>query len=324
MNRERLIGTDIEEAALLLSQGLLVAIPTETVYGLAGNAFDPEAVIRIFEAKNRPAFNPLIVHTNSVSKMKPFLSGFPKWAHALAEAFWPGPLTLLLPRNEIIPDLVTAGHGRVAVRIPDHPLTLELLSMLDFPLAAPSANPFGYISPTTAGHVAEQLGDKVAYILDGGPSRIGLESTIIGIGTDGKPEVYRLGGLSQEAIEAVAGPVSVHQSPVEQDPEASGMLKVHYSPNTRMMLGPLDVLVPEFAHKKPLLLTFQHRHPAYPADLQLVLAPTGDIREAAHRLFSALRELDGRGASLILAEPVPDKDLGRAINDRLRRAAAKK
>ncbi|MDP5170371.1 MAG: L-threonylcarbamoyladenylate synthase [Bacteroidia bacterium] len=315
------IGQDIEQAAVILSRGHLVAIPTETVYGLAANAFNPDAVIKIFEAKNRPQFNPLIVHTDSVEKMEPFLNGFPDWADKLAQRFWPGPLTILLPRNEIIPDLVTAGMPRVAVRIPEHPLTLALLRSLDFPLAAPSANPFGYISPTTAAHVAEQLGDKVSYILDGGPAKIGIESTIIGLGASGDPEIYRLGGLSLEEIESVIGPVQIKISPVESNPESSGMLKSHYAPKTKLVHGSIDVLLASYAHRDPLLLTYKRMHPGYPSDRQLVLSPTGNIPEAAHRLFSALRELDDRGARLIIAEEVPDQGLGRAINDRLRRAA---
>ena len=315
------IGADVEEAAYFLARRELVAIPTETVYGLAANAFDPDAVIKIFEAKKRPQFNPLIVHSDSLDKMKPFLSEIPEWAQKLADAHWPGPLTMLLPRNEIIPDLVTAGLPRVAVRIPRHPLTLKLLSRLDFPVAAPSANPFGYISPVTADHVADQLRSRVAYILDGGRSSIGIESTIVGANDDGEPTIFRLGGLSPEAIRATIGPVSVMNSPVEKDPQASGMLKSHYAPNTRLMVGQIDLLLPEYGHKKPLLLVFDHLHPGYPADKQLVLAPTGNIKEAAFRLFSALRELDAKGASLILAEKVPERGLGPAINDRLRKAS---
>lgn len=315
------IGADIQEAAYFLAKRELVAIPTETVYGLAANAFDPDAVIKIFEAKQRPQFNPLIVHSDSLEKMKPFLSEIPEWANQLAAAHWPGPLTMLLPRNEVVPDLVTAGLPRVAVRIPDHPLTLKLLESLDFPLAAPSANPFGYISPVTAEHVSQQLRDKVSYILDGGQSSIGIESTIIGANDQGDPTIFRLGGLSPEAIRATIGAVSIQTSPVESHPKASGMLKSHYAPNTRLIVGEIDWLLPEYGQKGPLLLVFDHLHPGYPADKQLVLAPTGNIKEAAFRLFSALRELDARGEELIIAEKVPDRGLGPAINDRLRKAS---
>src|ERR1700739_1413980 len=160
------IGIDIEKAKQILQQGGLVAIPTETVYGLAANALDEKAVLKIFEAKNRPHFDPLIMHTNSVRKIMKYINDFPEWAEKLANAFWPGALTLLLPKKSTVPDIVTSGLAQAAVRIPNHPLTLQLLSGIDFPLAAPSANPFGYVSPTTAAHVAAQLQDKVDYIVD--------------------------------------------------------------------------------------------------------------------------------------------------------------
>lgn len=321
MKQDARIGQDLEEAALCLSRGDLVAIPTETVYGLAANAYDTEAVLKIFEAKNRPQFNPLIVHTDSIRKMRVFLRSFPNWAKQLARQFWPGPLTLLLPKNEIVPDLVTAGFDRVAVRIPNHPLTISLLRRLDFPLAAPSANPFGYISPTQANHVAAQLGDQVSYILDGGAAEVGIESTILGMSETGKPEVYRLGGLSLEEIEAVIGEVTLSNSPVLESPQASGMLASHYAPQTPLKLGDIDILLAEHGHQKPILLAFSRPHPGYPLDQQQVLSPEGDLREAAKRLFAVLRELDRQRPPLILAEPVPDQGLGRAINDRLRRAA---
>ncbi|WP_405512000.1 L-threonylcarbamoyladenylate synthase [Spirosoma sp. KNUC1025] len=188
------IGTDRQIAKQLLEAGNVVSIPTETVYGLAANALNPDAVLTIFRVKNRPTFDPLIVHTDSLEKLDRFVSTIPESARDLASTYWPGPLTLLLPKKAIIPDLVTAGLPTVGIRIPNHPLTLALLNSLDFPLAAPSANPFGYISPTTAQHVADQLGLQVPYILDGGPATIGIESTIVGF--DGnKPTVFRLGVL---------------------------------------------------------------------------------------------------------------------------------
>jgi L-threonylcarbamoyladenylate synthase len=173
-------GTDIEKCAQLLREGKLVAIPTETVYGLAANAFNQDAVVSIYEAKNRPFFDPLIIHTDSVDKAKNFVSFFPEKAKRLADVFWPGPLTLLLPRSNEVPDVVTSGLDNVAIRVPDHELTLKLLEQLDFPLAAPSANPFGYVSPTEPEHVQKQLGNKIPYILDGGKCKVGIESTIIG------------------------------------------------------------------------------------------------------------------------------------------------
>ncbi|MCS6796546.1 MAG: L-threonylcarbamoyladenylate synthase, partial [Raineya sp.] len=203
-----MISTDIDLAEKLLRNNQLVAIPTETVYGLAGNAFSEEAVAQIFAVKNRPTFDPLIVHSDSLEKIKNFVSDFPEKAMILAQKFWAGSLTLLLPKKSIIPDLVTAGLPTVAVRIPKHPLTLQLLQRLDFPLAAPSANPFGYISPTTAHHVAEQLGEKIPLILDGGICSVGVESTIVGFEGD-KAIIYRLGGISVESIQETIGEVEV-------------------------------------------------------------------------------------------------------------------
>lgn len=316
------IGTDLSRAAQLLRQGELVAIPTETVYGLAANAYSPEAVIKIFAAKNRPQFNPLIVHTDALSKVAPALGALPPLAHRLAAAFWPGPLTLLLPRTAKIPDLVTANHPRVAIRIPSHPLTRSLLRALSFPLAAPSANPFGYISPTTAQHVADQLGARVSYILDGGPAQVGIESTILGLEADGSLRLYRQGGLALEDIEAVVGPVA----PIDpgDTPQASGMLKSHYAPDRPLILGQVQALAQQYPAARLGVLAFrQNPLPQTPAHLE-ILSPAGDIDQAARQLFAALRRLDQAAIDYILAEPVPDHGLGRAINDRLRRAEAER
>ena len=313
-----IIGKDIRLAKEFLQKGQLVGIPTETVYGLAGNALDEKAVLSIFEVKNRPSFDPLIVHTDSVEKLSGLVSNIPDAAHLLAKKFWPGPLTILLPKKTAVPDLVTSGLDTVAVRIPDHPLTLELLRSLDFPLAAPSANPFGYISPTNPQHVDQQLGQKIPYILDGGECGIGIESTIIGF-VDGIPTVYRLGGLAIEEIENVVGMIDLmaHSS---SNPLAPGMLKSHYAP------------------KKPFYLTARSGFPAHEDSFgyllfdqyidgidkkyQRILSASGNLKEAAHNLFAFLRELDAQSLSQIWAEPVPAIDLGRAINDRLKRAAA--
>ena len=202
------IGKDIQKAKDFLEKDELVAIPTETVYGLAANALNPIAVAKIFEAKERPTFDPLIVHTHSLQEVYKFVTNIHPALLKLAEAFWPGPLTLLLPKKEIIPSLVTSGLDRVGVRVPNHSLTLDLLSQLNFPLAAPSANPFGYISPTTAMHVEKQLGTKIPYILDGGSCEVGLESTIVGE-ENGEIIIYRLGGLSVDEIETIVGKVSM-------------------------------------------------------------------------------------------------------------------
>lgn len=314
------IGTDVLKAKAILEKGDLVAIPTETVYGLAGNALDVSSVTKIFQVKNRPSFDPLIVHTNSLARASSFLKHIPDMAHQLAEALWPGPLTLLLEKQSSVPDLVTSGLDRVAIRIPNHPMTLQLLTQLDFPLAAPSANPFGYISPTEAGHVDDQLGEQLEYILDGGPCTVGVESTIVGF-EDGKPWIYRTGGTSIEQIEAIIGPVSV-QSHSTSNPKAPGMLKSHYAPRKPLILGDLSTLIKQHAGKNFGILSFDKSFDTITADKQITLSPMGSTQEAAQRLFGALRMLDKMPIDLILAEYVPPTGLGKAINDRLKRASA--
>ena len=318
-------GSDIEPAARLLTQGEVVAIPTETVYGLAGNALNPAAVAKIFAVKNRPTFNPLITHTNSWEKIKSYVQSVPPIAEQLAEQFWPGPLTMLLPKTDRIPDIVTAGLDRVAVRIPRHPLTQQLLEQLDFPLAAPSANPFGYISPTEAAHVADQLGDKIPYILDGGVCSVGVESTIIGFEEE-RVMVYRWGGVSQEELQWAVGEkmaVVHHHSPVEKnDPEAPGMLRSHYAPTKKVIIGSMADLLTHYPLSEVGVISFQDYYSAVLPQQQMVLSKEGDLAEAAQRLFSALRTLEKLPIRFILAEPVPNIGLGRAINDRLKRASA--
>lgn len=311
------IGKDINKAKQLLEDGQLVAIPTETVYGLAGNALDEHAVAAIFRVKNRPEFDPLIVHIPSIDHASAFVQDIPPPAAALAKVFWPGPLTLLLEKRPVVPDLVTAGLPTVGVRCPDHPLTQSLLSSLPFPLAAPSANPFGYVSPTTPAHVNDQLGDDIAYILDGGPCAIGIESTIVGF-DNGQGVVLRTGGLAIEFIEDVIGSVRL-QTHSSSNPQAPGQLQSHYAPRKRLVAGNLDELMKSMPSERAAILSFQRD---YGFHSQVVLSPSGDLEEAARTFFSALRELDNSDSDFILAEYVPDKGLGRAINDRLRRASA--
>ncbi|MBL7851331.1 MAG: threonylcarbamoyl-AMP synthase [Cyclobacteriaceae bacterium] len=315
---EATVGTSTDTAAKLLKEGKLVAIPTETVYGLAGNALDTDTVVSIFEAKGRPRFDPLIVHVASWEKAQNYLRDAPPQAEALARNIWPGPLTLLLPKKDIIPDIVTSGLDRVGLRCPDHPLTRDLLSRLDFPLAAPSANAFGYVSPTTADHVRHQLGRKIPYILDGGPCRVGIESTIVGW-EDGQPVVYRLGGIGVEQIESLVGPAVVRTHSSSQ-PQAPGQLQKHYAPAKLFYLGDIDQLIQQHQLRNPGILSFRTPYPAYRN--QLVLSPSGDLHEAARNLFGMLRSLDQSDVDAVVAEEVPEKGLGRAINDRLRRAAA--
>lgn len=310
-------GQDIGIAKAYLEAGSVVGLPTETVYGLAGNALNPDAVLTIFRVKNRPAFDPLIIHTDSLFKVEQFVAEIPEAARLLANTFWPGPLTLLLPKRDLISDLVTSGLPTVAVRIPNHPLTLTLLRVLDFPLAAPSANPFGYISPTTARHVADQLGDQVPYILDGGPARVGLESTIVGF-ENATPTVYRLGGLALNEIEGLIGPVNV-QAHSTSNPQAPGMLSSHYAPRK-----PLILLAPGASPppgKRTGALAFRNPFSGLDQHNQRVLSPTGDLAEAAKNLFALLRALDALDLDVLYAQPVPNQGLGQAINDRLRRAS---
>lgn len=313
-------GINVEEAGLLLQRGKLVAIPTETVYGLAANALDNQAVANIFAAKNRPTFDPLIVHVKSLGAVADYVTHIPDQARQLAEAYWPGPLTLLLPKKPIIPDLVTSGLPTVAIRVPRHPLTIDLLHLLDFPLAAPSANPFGYISPTTAQHVEQQLGDKISYILDGGECRVGIESTIVSFNSK-IPRVLRLGGLSLEDIETVIGKVdmTLHSS---SDPTAPGMLKSHYAPRKPLSLYKREDLLKQKIKQDIGYLFYKESTQIFCGINCHFLSQDGDLNEAAQHLFGYLRLLDESKVQEIRAEILPEIGLGRAINDRLRRAAA--
>lgn len=312
-----IIGKDIEQAIEVLKAGEVIGLPTETVYGLAGNAYNSEAITKIFTVKNRPTFDPLIVHTSSIERVREFVKEIPEQAQLLAKHFMPGPLTLLLPKKEVISDLVTSGLETVAVRIPSHPLALDLLQKLDFPLAAPSANPFGYISPTSAQHVDNQLGDKIKYILDGGECKVGIESSIIGF-FDGEIVVLRKGGLAIEEIEAVVGKVSIEEHS-SSNPKAPGMLKSHYAPRTRLLITG-NLLFVEEDTSKIGYLGFEKFSPNIPIENQLLLSPSGDLNEAAKNLFAYMRLLDARGFDKIYTELLPESGLGRAINDRIKRA----
>lgn len=310
------IGIDIEKAKALLNAGSLVAIPTETVYGLAGNALNEEAILKIYTAKNRPKFDPLIAHAYSLEQVEGLVNEIPKKALRLAEAFWPGPLTLLLNKSKNVPDLLTSGLSRVAVRIPNHSLTLDLLAQLDFPLAAPSANPFGYVSPTTAQHVENQLGEKIDYIMDGGECRVGLESTIVGFEGE-KTIVYRLGGIQVEKIEEVVGSVIVKTNN-SSNPQAPGMLKSHYSPGRKLIIGNITKNLSEENAKRVGVISFSK---SYGIKNEFILSQSGDLNEAARNIFKALRQMDKPEIEVIYTEYLPEEGLGRAINDRLRRAS---
>ena len=300
----------IAEAARLLATGELVAFPTETVYGLGGDARDDRAVARIYEAKGRPSFNPLIVHLPDLVAVERIAHVGPK-ARMLAQAFWPGPLTLVLPLRDGagISPLVTAGLETVAVRVPEHPLAQRLLRAFGGPLAAPSANPSGRVSPTQARHVLEGLAGRIAAVLDGGPCAVGLESTILL--ADPEPVLLRPGGLPVEAVEAALG-VTVATGGDAGKPTSPGQLASHYAPEALVRLGASE------ARNGELLVGFGT------VKGTLTLSDSGDLVEAASRLFQTLREADrlaGPGGRIAFA-PVPETGLGRAINDRLRRAAA--
>lgn len=314
------VGQDLLFAAKLLRTGELVALPTETVYGLAGNALNPDSLLKIFQVKNRPFFDPLIVHVNSYNDILPFVSEVPEWAKAAMEACWPGPLTILLPTNKQIPDLVNAGTGRTAFRSPSHPLFRKVLDLLDFPLAAPSANPFRYISPTKASHVYDSLKGKIPYILDGGDCPIGIESTIIGEEND-QIICYRPGGLPLGQLEDVLGR-KIETPAASEMHAAPGQSRKHYSPEKKVLVlqNPRDI-----AHYNPdenHLLWFGKRPAGWEQPAHFTLSESESSEEAAKNLFSMLRlldEMDGKKA--ILAIALPGSGLGQAINDRLQRAS---
>ena len=310
----------LKEAIDLLERGEVIAVPTETVYGLAANAFDEIAVQKIFEIKGRPLFNPLIVHIKSIEYLDTITQNIPKKALQLAELFWPGPLTLVLEKKSNIPSIVTASKNTVGVRVPSHPLILELLHHIDFPLAAPSANPFGYISPTKAKHVTEQLGDKIKYILDGGDCFNGIESTIIGFEND-QPILYRVGAISKESIEEKIGLIA-EKTNSNASPEAPGMLSKHYSPKTKFVVS--DNIQSEINANlgKKIGLLLLKSNEKWATYSQKILSETGNLTEAAHNLYAAMHDLDSQNLDFIIAEKMPATGLGYSINDRLFRAQA--
>jgi L-threonylcarbamoyladenylate synthase len=319
--------SDIALAAAALASGRLVAFPTETVYGLGGDAFSPSALARIFEVKNRPRFDPLIVHIagldalerlvdfNALSKEKR------KTLRLLSERLWPGPLTIILPKRPDLPDLATAGLSTAAIRFPSHRAAQKLIGLSTGAVAAPSANPFGYLSPTRAEHVVSQLGERVDYIIDGGRADFGVESTVLDIFASPRPRILRPGGCPREEIEALVGPVEFSPSQGGGVPGLSpGQLKSHYAPRTPLALYPRGALpLPAGGEGR---LYFEKPPGAAPprTDRIRILSETGSLAEAAANLFETLHELDGLGLPLIRAEEAPPHGLGAAINDRLRRA----
>ena len=313
------MNKEILKATALLNDGKVVAIPTETVYGLAANAFDEKAIEQIFQIKQRPLFNPLIVHIKSIDYLDTIAQQIPPIAQQLANEFWPGALTLILPKKSIIPSIVTAGKDTVGIRMPSHPIALELLNQLDFPLAAPSANPFGYISPTTSEHVKKQLGNKIPMILEGGACAKGIESTIIGF-EDNEPILYRVGAISKEAIESFIGKIKV-KSKASATPEAPGMLSKHYSPKTKLIVSEN---IPEYIKNNNVentgFLLFSNTPDSIPIHNCILVTKNKNLDEAAHNLYASLHELDERKFDLIIAEKFPEYGIGSSLNDRLYRA----
>ncbi|MBS4042469.1 MAG: threonylcarbamoyl-AMP synthase [Chitinophagaceae bacterium] len=312
-----IIDTDIRKAIDLLNANEVVAIPTETVYGLAANALSEEAVVKIFEAKQRPFFNPLIVHVSSIDEIDLYAE-MDEISRKLASCFMPGPLTLLLPKKELVPGIVTAGSTKVAIRVPQHHIAKSLLQQLDFPIAAPSANPFGYVSPVTAKHVYDGLNGKIHYILDGGNSNVGVESTIIEVENE-QVILHRVGGLAIEEIENVIG-IKLIRKKTEKNPTTSGQLKSHYATTTDLIQGNIQELLQQHSSKKIAIISFKKQYPNIADQDQYILSKEGSLQIAAQNLFHVMRILDEKDYNLILTEIFPNEGLGVAINDRLYRA----
>lgn len=313
------ISSDISKAIELLNKEDVVAIPTETVYGLAGNIYSEKAIRKIFQVKQRPLFNPLIVHIPSIDQLKKVAREFPIKAQKLAEAFWPGSLTLILPKKSNLPEIVTGGKDTVGVRIPNHPVTLSLLKQLSFPLAAPSANPFNRISPTSSDHVEGYFGNNLPMVLEGGECKNGIESTIIGF-ENNEAVLYRLGAISIEEIEKIIGKIQIRNKN-DTTPNAPGMLAKHYAPKTKMyLLDDIDEFTENNKNKKIGVLRFQGKLNTTRFEHIEILSKSGDLKEAASKLYSTLHKLDSLNLDIIVAERFPDVGLGKSINDRLERA----
>jgi L-threonylcarbamoyladenylate synthase len=330
--RSRAAATD--RAVELLKQGGVVALPTETVYGLAADALRPDAVVKIFEAKERPRFDPLIVHLPDQSwleRVAEIPTQNSKIVVRLISAFWPGPMTVILTKTALVPDIVTAGLDTVAVRISANPVFQEVISAFGKPLAAPSANRFGRISPTTAEHVLNELGNRIALVVDGGSTTHGVESTIVAV-RNGQIEILRPGpvtkedfrGIGCQPMECPSG--SDHRPATDATPpiiRAPGQLPVHYAPKTPLRLIEKADTFLALQNQRVGLLAWHPIEPAEHFAMTRLLSERQDVREAAANLFRSLRELDAANLDLIVAETVPESGLGMAINDRLRRAARK-
>lgn len=311
----RQIGTDIDFAASLLNNGELVVIPTETVYGLAANAFDPKAVEKIYALKKRPKTNPLILHISSMEEAHKYVNDIPEVAQRLMNHFWPGPLTVLLEKSSIVPDTITAGSKKVALRVPRKEITLELLRKIDFPLVAPSANPFTYISPTRPEHLLYCYGANTPYILDGGACEEGIESTIVGF-ENNEVVVYRVGAITVEEIEKISG-CSTRLFAKNEDAEVTpGMHHKHYSPRTKVLLASIEE-IKKMENENRGWITFSER---IERPNSFFLGESG-LKLAASQLYDTLYKMDEMNLTQIVIERIPETELGRSIMDRLKRSA---
>lgn len=314
------ISSNLKYAKSILDADELIAIPTETVYGLAADAFSETAVNKIFKLKNRPSTNPLIIHISSISELEKYADNIPFLAWKLAAKFWPGPLTLLLEKKDIIPNCVTAGNATVAIRVPNHPLTLALLSELSYPLAAPSANPYMSISSTKPEHVKHYFDGKLKLILDGGFCEDGLESTIIGF-RDNQAVLYRVGSCETAEIEKITGKLltPILETKIQQAP---GMSQKHYAPTTALVVATsIQEELSKHVGKKIGILTFLKEELFENVVIQKQLSDPGSLKEASTNLYSTLMELDDLNLDLIITTYVPNEGLGVTINDRLKRAS---
>lgn len=317
---------DIQRAIAILKRGGVVAIPTETVYGLAADALNPQACRNIFEIKGRPLIDPLIVHVYAFEQVKKLAVISPE-AKRLAKIFWPGPLTLVLPKKPEVPDIVTASQKTVAIRIPGHPLLRKVLRASKLALAAPSANPFGYISPTRPEHVRASLGSRVPYILDGGPCSIGIESTIVDMSTPSQPRILRPGPITQRTIEKRLGirikTLSAAGAKTKSSPITPGLMEKHYSPYTSLFLLDPGSPTPSDLPQKSAWVRLSRETQAQNTGADAFwLSESGNLREAARHLFALLRTLDTQGYQAIYLEKMPNRGIGVSINDRLQRAAS--
>lgn len=314
-----MISKDISKAVNLLKQNEVIGFPTETVYGLAGNAFSETAISKIFRIKKRPSFNPLIVHIKNIEQIHEIAQEIPEIAYELANKFWPGPLTLILKKQEHISNLITANKDTVAIRMPKHPIALNLLNNIDFPLVAPSANPYTSISPTKALHVENYFKNEIKLILDGGTCTDGIESTIIGF-ENNKSILYRKGAIPIEDIEKITGNL-ILKNKMDKNPIAPGMTLKHYAPKTKIILTKnIEKEINTYFNLKIGLLLFNKSYRNFDSKYQIILSPENNLKLAASNLYNALHRFDEMNLDIIIAQRFPEYDLGITINDRLERA----